>query len=348
MGGLIEIAEIHKLPRSVNARLDALILELRAANSIPELADIVDHAAELGRLVKKSRVSFLAQQQAAIIGIEAETRIGEILSKIERQPPCRPKNDSAGIVFPRLCDLGLTPSLAFRARRLAAIPRRVRDAMIQEALDTHRELTRSWLLQKCESYVQRQRNLQPQPGGHIDDLYALVASGRRFGTIYMDPPYEMPGHTLPYQTMTPEEIAALPVQELADPHRCHLHLWTLSGRYSEIAYRLAWHWGFSIVSDYVACRERMGRGNYYRESHDTLLLGRRADNDRDRFDDHSYRSGGVFPASDLHSAKPEEIRKMFETVSPPPRLELFARREIDGWFTWGHEVARPLRDQAAD
>src|SRR5204862_613865 len=127
-----------------------------------------------------------------------------------------------------LADLGLTPGLAFRAQRLYAIPRWLLRGQIQHALDTGRELTTRWLLQKCESHIQRERNLERQPGGRIEDLHALASSGRKFGTIYMDPAWEIPGVTLPYASMTPEEMAALPIRELANPQRCHVHIWTLS------------------------------------------------------------------------------------------------------------------------
>ena len=40
----------------------------------------------------------------------------------------------------------------------------------------------------------------------------------------------------------------------------------------------------------------------------------------------------------LHSAKPEAFYDLVESVSPGPRLELFARRNRLGWDTWGDEA----------
>jgi N6-adenosine-specific RNA methylase IME4 len=37
-----------------------------------------------------------------------------------------------------------------------------------------------------------------------------------------------------------------------------------------------------------------------------------------------------------YSAKPEIIRELIEKMSPPPRLELFARRGVEGWVCWEH------------
>jgi N6-adenosine-specific RNA methylase IME4 len=40
-----------------------------------------------------------------------------------------------------------------------------------------------------------------------------------------------------------------------------------------------------------------------------------------------------------HSTKPEAWLDYFEQVSPPPYVELFARRHRLGWDVWGNESA---------
>ena len=47
---------------------------------------------------------------------------------------------------------------------------------------------------------------------------------------------------------------------------------------------------------------------------------------------------GFYAAKTIHSEKPIEMRQMIEKVSYEPRIELFAREEIDGWDCWGNEV----------
>ena len=39
-----------------------------------------------------------------------------------------------------------------------------------------------------------------------------------------------------------------------------------------------------------------------------------------------------------HSRKPAAFMEMVESVSPGPRLEMFARRRREGWSAWGNEV----------
>ena len=43
-----------------------------------------------------------------------------------------------------------------------------------------------------------------------------------------------------------------------------------------------------------------------------------------------------------HSEKPEEMRNMIEVVSHAPYIELFARRKVDRWDSWGNEVKNDI------
>ncbi len=36
--------------------------------------------------------------------------------------------------------------------------------------------------------------------------------------------------------------------------------------------------------------------------------------------------------------KPDESCRIIEAMSPEPRLELFARRRLPGWYVWDNEV----------
>src|SRR5262249_41743561 len=38
------------------------------------------------------------------------------------------------------------------------------------------------------------------------------------------------------------------------------------------------------------------------------------------------------------AVKPDASYRMIEAMSPEPRLELFARRKLPGWFVWGDQI----------
>ncbi len=175
-------------------------------------------------------------------------------------------------------------------------------------------------------------------------LDQLIASGRKFGTIYADPPWKYGNQGTRaatdnhYSTMPIDDIASLPIGDLA-AEQSHIHLWTTNG-FLRDAFKLLDAWGFEFKSTFVWVKPQLGLGNYWRCSHELMLLG--------------VRGGLTFPPSNVkswieeprgkHSAKPHEIRKLIEQMSPGPRLELFSRTISDGWVSWGNEIERGMFD----
>lgn len=178
----------------------------------------------------------------------------------------------------------------------------------------------------------------------FDDMESLLADGTRYGCIYCDPPWPYTNQATRgstdnhYVTMSMDDIRALPVESLAADD-AHLHLWTTNGFLGE-AIQLVSDWGFTYKSFYVWVKPQMGMGNYWRVSHEVLLLGVRG---RAKFRRHDLMSWGEFHRG-VHSSKPEAVRLLVESASPGPYLELFARRTSPGWTSWGNEVERGLYD----
>lgn len=221
---------------------------------------------------------------------------------------------------------------------VAALPPEQADALLDQA--ESEGLSRT----KFRAAANRARNApQLQPGTEtctVEDLWALVSAGKRFSTLYVDPPWAYGNDGLRgcasdhYSTMSVEHLCALPVKDLA-AENSHLHLWTTTHFYVE-AVRVMEAWGFRHVSDHVWTKPRMGTGQYWRTAHEYLLLGVRGSLP---FGDHAQISWLQIDRGE-HSAKPEEIRTKIELVSPPPYLELFARKSVEGWTCWGDQVAR--------
>jgi N6-adenosine-specific RNA methylase IME4 len=133
-----------------------------------------------------------------------------------------------------------------------------------------------------------------------------------------------------------EAIAGLPIGQLA-ADQAHLHLWTTNAFLFE-AQRVIEAWGFVYKSCLIWIKPQFGNGNYWRVSHEFLLLGVRGNL---TFTDKAQQSWLCAERSQ-HSAKPKAFRKLVERVSPGPRLELFARAQADGWTTWGDQIQRDL------
>ena len=142
---------------------------------------------------------------------------------------------------------------------------------------------------------------------------------------------------MPYPQMSLEEIKALPVAGCA-ADGCHLYLWT-TNRYLRQAFDVLDAWGFRYGQTLVWAKNpiRSILGGAFPPSTEFILFARRGVLRHIKKGDSSWwnwkRSG-----QGGHSRKPEAFQDMVETVSPGPRLELFARRTRPGWTVWGNEV----------
>jgi N6-adenosine-specific RNA methylase IME4 len=174
------------------------------------------------------------------------------------------------------------------------------------------------------------------------DLTRLIDAGIKFGTLYVDPPWNYDNKSTRgaaedhYKVMTMSDLRSLPIDALAG-EMAHLHLWTTNAFIFE-AKELLDAWGFEYKGIFVWVKPQMGMGNYWRVSQEYLLLGVRGGQ---RFMRHDLMSWGKYPRG-KHSAKPEEVRDLIVKAGLAPRLELFGRKPIYGgsWIVWGNEIKR--------
>ena len=104
-------------------------------------------------------------------------------------------------------------------------------------------------------------------------------------------------------------------------------------------------WGFDYKTTITWVKDRFGLGQYYRGQTEHCLFGVRGRLPYRTTDDGKRSQGitAIHAPRMIHSAKPDEMRRMIERVSYAPRLELFARREAEGWDLWGNEVQCDIR-----
>jgi N6-adenosine-specific RNA methylase IME4 len=178
------------------------------------------------------------------------------------------------------------------------------------------------------------------------DLQILIDTGKTFGTIYADPPWPYQNQATRsatsniYQTMSLKDIANLPIKELT-ADKAHLHLWATNAFLFECK-AIIEAWGFEYKSCFVWVKRQMGIGNYWRLSHEFLLLGVKGGL---TFLAHDEKSWSLEDRT-AHSAKPGKIRSIIEKVSPGPYLELFARDTYDSWTVWGNEIKRTILNES--
>ena len=175
-------------------------------------------------------------------------------------------------------------------------------------------------------------------------LQRVVRPRGGYLTILADPPWKqgMVGKwthkrtvakSLEYPTMTIEEICAMRVGELAG-EGCHLWLWT-TNQFLDAGFDVMRAWGFKYLAP-VHWIKDSGCGAWWIHRTQTILHGYK---DKCRFPMGRYKPN-IFNANKptKHSKKPDQSYDLIESISPAPRLELFARERRLGWDAWGNEV----------
>lgn len=185
----------------------------------------------------------------------------------------------------------------------------------------------------------------------IEDLRNFV-SGRRFGAVLADPPWQFQNRTgkvapehhrlSRYSTMTLRRIKELPVVHAAAPV-CHLYLWVPNALLPD-GLEVMKSWGFQYKSNIIWHKIRKdggpdgrGVGFYFRNVTEVLLFGVRGKNAR-TLDPGRSQVNFIATRKREHSRKPDEQYKLIESCSRGPFLELFARGNREGWTSWGNQA----------
>jgi N6-adenosine-specific RNA methylase IME4 len=143
--------------------------------------------------------------------------------------------------------------------------------------------------------------------------------------------------SLPYRTLSLDEIGTFPVQSLLE-RGGHCYLWT-TNKFIQAAFDLFEMWdvrfhlmmvmvkpsGIAPACGYVFGTEFVLLGFNGRPMQDFCSIGKL----------NWFKSCCV---AGRHSVKPETFYSLVRTMSPGPRLDCFARRRHFGFAAWGDEL----------
>ena len=320
-------------------KLAAVRAEIRAIDKL-KLADDV-------RVQKKEEAQYIAEAV-----MDAEVRVGELLKHV---PPAgggdrRSSNFKEGTAAPLETpkqqareSIGISTDQAKRFIKLADNKEIVEQAKA-EARERDDIVSRSFVLEKIKTAEREGKELgreveRAQNAEKVSALESPLEAQGLFQTIVIDPPWDwgdegdvnQMGRAKPdYSTMPIDEIEAFPVSKIADKN-CHLYLW-VTNRSLPKAFRLIEAWGFRYITCLTWVKPSFGMGNYFRGSTEQVLFAVKGSQPLRRKDVGTHFEA---PRGCGHSAKPDAFYNLVQSCSYGPYIDIFGRKERDGWVVWG-------------
>lgn len=172
----------------------------------------------------------------------------------------------------------------------------------------------------------------------------------KYSVIYADPPWSyrnkktggsmQSGAEAKYSTMTVDDICKLNVRGIAGKNSV-LFLWVTVPMMEE-GFQVLKAWGYKYKTMITWHKVMsLGMGYWFRGQTEHILLGVRGSVKAFRYQHPNFIQAKI----ENHSGKPEEFRQLIEraTKGLNPRIELFARKKVNGWDAWGNEVESDVR-----
>jgi len=135
-----------------------------------------------------------------------------------------------------------------------------------------------------------------------------------------------------YPTMTVEEIAKLPIADLADGNGCHIYLW-FTHKHLPDALQLFQEWNVKYECQMTWVKNVGFTPFSWMYSTEHVLFGRIGSLPVQKKGLRLDFRGKVRE----HSRKPDEFYERVLQASPAPRIELFSRETREGFDQWGKE-----------
>ena len=164
----------------------------------------------------------------------------------------------------------------------------------------------------------------------------------KYRVIYADPPWQygdersgMGGAIDHYPTMSYRDLCDLPVSEIAEDNAV-LFMWTTSPLL-ETSLDLLNNWRFHYKTQFIWDKVKHNMGHYNSVRHEILLIATKGSCTPDN--KKLFDSVQTIERTDKHSEKPEEFRNIIDTLyTKGNKIELFARKKVEGWEAYGNEV----------
>ena len=313
-------------------QLDRARTALAEAKTIGETKKIVDmaHAAQI--YASRQALGEEAIAYALAIKVEAMRKLGEILAKSPKHTGGNATRARYQIGTelnpPTLADLGIDKKISSMAQQLAAMPA----DQFEQVRDGTKTMSQAIQFLRREEVAADLNDIENRKAKMLAGLYDVIV---------IDPPWPMekierevaPNQVkFDYPTMDEEQLTKLNVP-CADS--CHVWVWT-THKHLPMALRLLDEWRLKYVCTFVWHKpggfQPFGLPQYNCEF---ALYARRG---TPSFLDLKDFMVCFDAPRGAHSEKPQAFYDVVRRVTGGRRLDMFNRRAIDGFESWGNEA----------
>ena len=302
-----------------------------AATAILERKDIQVQAANLvqdaERAIAKANPAIPIEETRRNLRSYKATSLGEVTTPTDKK-----EIENAGISIHSLRDM---------RKAHKDITDEEFEAKKAEAVETGTPLTRSALVEEG-----RQKRIEKQREEVREERELLIAEPPelpedQYRTIIIDPPWPMekierevrPNQAgFDYPTMSIEEIKAMDLP-IADD--AFVFLWTTQ-KFLPSAFRIMEDW--KLKYRFTMVWHKNGGIQPYNSAQfncEFVVVGSKGN---PIFADLKAFKTAFNAPRQGHSIKPDEFYDLIRRVTLSPRLDMFSRREIEGFDVWGHEA----------
>jgi len=170
----------------------------------------------------------------------------------------------------------------------------------------------------------------------------IFNTDKKYQIIYADPPWHYrnvktggsmnSGASAKYPVLNMADIMALPVPRISDKSSV-LFLWATTPLLPDcLSVLQAWGYRYKTAI-YWRKIMSLGMGFWFRGQVEVCLMGTRGKVKAFRIQQPNF----IQSKAREHSRKPDEVYSLIEQTNLQPRVELFARRQVEGWDCWGNE-----------
>ncbi len=182
--------------------------------------------------------------------------------------------------------------------------------------------------------------------------FLKFTSDQKFSTVLADPPWQFQNRTgkmapehkrlSRYPTLSLQQIKDIPVKQALND-TAHLYLWVPNALLAE-GLAVMESWGFTYKTNLIWYKirkdggpDRRGVGFYFRNVTEVILFGVKGKNAR-TLSPGRTQENIIVQRKREHSRKPDEQYEIIESCSNGPFLEMFARGNRKGWYSWGNQA----------